>query len=194
MKKFNRILITAIIIQNIKKKIFISFLKVIQWKTTLKIPEEAKMASEARDLILKLCCGPEDRLGKNGADEIKRHSFFSSINFEGDIRKQPAPYIPQIRYPTDISNFDPIDPEKLHSSEINGDEMVNYDDEFGINGEKLENEKHPEHAFFEFTFRRFFEGGNGGLFPMSSLAQLNSDDSSTTESSNETDQASPVYV
>lgn len=153
------------------------------------------MAPEARDLILKLCCGPEERLGKNGADEIKRHPFFTSIDFEGDLRKQPAPYIPQVRYPTDISNFDPIDPDKLHpSSELNGEEMVNYDEKFGVNGENLENGKHLEHAFFEFTFRRFFESGNGGLFPMSSLACLNSDDSSTTESSNENGQASPVYV
>ena len=40
---------------------------------------------------MKLCSGPENRLGKNGAEEIKKHSFFNPINFQ-DLRKQRYVY------------------------------------------------------------------------------------------------------
>ncbi|XP_070589800.1 serine/threonine-protein kinase LATS1 isoform X2 [Erythrolamprus reginae] len=125
-------------------------MKVINWKTSLHIPLQAKLTPEASDLIIKLCRGPDDRLGKNGADEIKAHPFFKSIDFSSDLRQQPAFYIPKITHPTDTSNFDPIDPDKLWSEDKEG----NVNDT--LNG-WYKNGKHPEHAFYEFTFRRFFD-------------------------------------
>lgn len=79
------------------------------------------------------------------------------MDFSTDLRQQPAPYVPKITHSTDTSNFDPVDPEKLWSS----------DDNDGDNGDGNHNDdtlscwfrngKHPEHAFYEFTFRRFFD-------------------------------------
>uniref|UniRef100_A0A8C6L378 non-specific serine/threonine protein kinase n=1 Tax=Nothobranchius furzeri TaxID=105023 RepID=A0A8C6L378_NOTFU len=83
-------------------------------------PLETHRVSFASDLIVKLCRDPEDRLGKNGADEIKAHPFFKRIDFSSDLRQQVAPYVPTIAHSTDTSNFDPVDPEKLRSS--NGEE------------------------------------------------------------------------
>ncbi|XP_023223649.1 serine/threonine-protein kinase LATS1-like [Centruroides sculpturatus] len=131
-------------------------LKVINWETTLHIPKAANLSKEATDIILKLCCGPEKRLGKNGTEEIKSHPFFENVDFNGDLRKQPAPYKPIISSPTDTSNFDPIDPDKLRSSDYSDDEK---------NRNELNNTTHPEHAFFEFTFRRFFDDG-GQAYPV----------------------------
>lgn len=131
-------------------------LKVINWQTTLHIPKAASLSKEATDIILKLCCGPEERLGINGAEEIRAHPFFKTVNFDSDLRKQLAPYKPVISFPTDTSNFDPIDPDKLRSSD-SSDEDKN-DDDFG-------NTTHPDHAFFEFTFRRFFDDG-GQAYPV----------------------------
>ncbi|KAM4713741.1 serine/threonine-protein kinase LATS1 isoform 1-T2 [Anableps anableps] len=125
-------------------------LKVINWKSTLHIPPQCKLSPEASDLIVKLCRGPEDRLGKNGADEIKAHPFFKSVNFSSDLRQQAAPYIPTIGHPTDTSNFDPVEPDKLRKS----DDESNHNDT--LSG-WFRNGKHPEHAFYEFTFRRFFD-------------------------------------
>ncbi|CAJ0596514.1 unnamed protein product [Cylicocyclus nassatus] len=124
---------------------------VINWQTSLHIPPQAKLSPEASDLIVKLCRGPDDRLGKNGADEIKAHPFFKNIDFSIDLRQQqhPAPYIPKITHCTDTSNFDPVDPDKLWS-----DDDGNHNDT--LNG-WFKNGKHPEHAFYEFTFRRFFD-------------------------------------
>ncbi|XP_028647093.1 serine/threonine-protein kinase LATS1 isoform X1 [Erpetoichthys calabaricus] len=129
-------------------------LKVINWQTTLHIHPQAKLSPEASDLIIKLCRGPEDRLGKNGADEIKAHPFFKTIDFSVDLRQQhhPAPYIPKITHSTDTSNFDPVDPHKLWSSDDDAEENLNDT----LNG-WYKNGKHPEHAFYEFTFRRFFD-------------------------------------
>jgi len=124
--------------------------QVINWKSMLLIPPPAKLSAAASDLIGELCRSAEDRLGKNGADEIKAHAFFRSIDFSSDLRQQVAPYVPTIAHSTDTSNFDPVDPEKLRS----GDGESNLNDTlsgwFRIG-------KHPEHAFYEFTFRRFFD-------------------------------------
>ncbi|XP_068199228.1 serine/threonine-protein kinase LATS1 [Antennarius striatus] len=127
-------------------------LKVINWKSMLHIPPSAKLSPEASDLIVKLCRGPEDRLGKNGTDEIKAHPFFKTIDFSSDLRQQVAPYVPTIAHSTDTSNFDPVDPDKLWSSDSDGEDDLNDT----LNG-WFRNGKHPEHAFYEFTFRRFFD-------------------------------------
>ncbi|CAG5928387.1 unnamed protein product, partial [Menidia menidia] len=110
----------------------------------------AQLGAEASDLIVQLCRGPEDRLGRNGADEIKAHAFFQSTDFSSDLRQQAAPYVPTIAHSTDTSNFDPVDPDKLRSCEADG----NHNDTLTC---WFRNGKHPEHAFYEFTFRRFFD-------------------------------------
>lgn len=46
-------------------------LQIVNWKTHLKFPEEAKLSPEAKDLISKLLCNVSQRLGSKGADEIK---------------------------------------------------------------------------------------------------------------------------
>lgn len=43
----------------------------MNWRTYLKFPEEAKLSPEAKDLISKLLCNVDQRLGTKGADEIK---------------------------------------------------------------------------------------------------------------------------
>lgn len=121
----------------------------INWKDTLKLPHCSNISQAAADIIVQLLQGPETRLGINGASEVKQHPFFTDMNFEG-LRRQPAPLKPTIRYLTDTSNFDPVDPDKLRTNDSEGTKKLD---------SKLENGKHPEHAFFEFTFRRFFDDG-----------------------------------
>ncbi|XP_033191972.1 serine/threonine-protein kinase warts [Bombus vancouverensis nearcticus] len=144
--------------------------KVINWETTLHIPKQANLSAEGMDLILKLCVGADRRLGKN-ADEVKNHPFFASIDFEKGLRRQVAPHIPRIQYPTDTSNFDPVDPDKLRNSESSDS---NKSDELLDNGK-------PFHGFFEFTFRRFFDDGGGPAYP----SRISLDDN---------DNQGPVYV
>lgn len=45
--------------------------QIVNWKTHLKFPEEARLSREARDLIGKLLCSVNQRLGSTGASQIK---------------------------------------------------------------------------------------------------------------------------
>ncbi|ELW47576.1 Serine/threonine-protein kinase LATS2 [Tupaia chinensis] len=166
-------------------------LKVINWENTLHIPAQVKLSPEARDLITKLCCAAEHRLGKEGADDLKAHPFFSTIDFSSDIRKQPAPYVPTISHPMDTSNFDPVDEESPWNDASEGSAKA-WDT---LNSP---NNKHPEHAFYEFTFRRFFDD-NGYPFrcPKPSGAEASQSENSDLENSDLVDQTEgcqPVYV
>ncbi|RXG57309.1 Serine/threonine-protein kinase LATS1 [Armadillidium vulgare] len=125
--------------------------KVINWETTLRIPKQADLSAEAKDLILGLCTHPESRLGRNGAQEVRQHPYFGDLNFDAGLRKQTALYIPKIKHPTDTSNFDPIDPDRLRPSEGNESEA-----------DWINSSNQPVHGFFEFTFRRFFDSSPGG--------------------------------
>ncbi len=121
----------------------------IYWQNSLRIPKQAKLTSEAENLIVNLCVSPEQRLGKHGTDEIRKHPFFDGLNWADGLKSEPAPFIPKIRHATDTSNFDPV-PEK----------EANADNDDRNNEEKREIlEKGPQHAFYEFTFRRFFDEG-----------------------------------
>jgi hypothetical protein len=54
---------------------------------------------------------PDTRLGRNGCDEIKNHPFFD--NFDWDhVRKQKAPYVPNISSEISAENFDKFDEEE----------------------------------------------------------------------------------
>lgn len=108
------------------------------------IPPLPKLAPESTDLIRRLCSSADKRLGKN-ADEVKDHEFFKGVDF-ADMRKQKAPFIPKIEHPTDTSNFDPIDPDKLRASNDSNSDCI---------------EPHF-HGFLEFTFRRFFDDRSHG--------------------------------
>lgn len=120
----------------------------INWQSTLHIPDAANLSPESKDLILQLCSGQESRLGKD-AGEVKHHPFLDPIDFDKGLRRQVAPYIPRIEYDTDTSNFDPIDPDKLRNSASSDS---NKSDSEMDNGKTF-------HGFFEFTFRRFFDDG-----------------------------------
>ena len=51
--------------------------KIVNWHVCLKIPDEAKLTPEAADLIARLMCDVDNRLGSNGVAEIKVGSCHS---------------------------------------------------------------------------------------------------------------------
>ena len=60
--------------------------KIIHWRKTLIIPEDANLSPVAVDFLKRIVTDSETRLGRNGADEIKKHPFFAKIDW-ANIRK-----------------------------------------------------------------------------------------------------------
>ena len=59
----------------------------------------------------KLVCDAEDRLGRNGAIEIKEHPWFDGLDWDS-LNTQKAPYIPEVSSPTSAENFDKFKEEQ----------------------------------------------------------------------------------
>lgn len=119
-------------------------IKIVNWQEYLRVPMHTQMTPAARDLVLRFLSDPQERIGKNGADEIKKHPFFTSrIDWDVGIRNYVAPYKPKIMYEEDTSNFDPIPPSQLQKLYSKQQQMQTLPDD------------HPKHAFYEFTFIRF---------------------------------------
>ncbi|CAG8459449.1 14899_t:CDS:2 [Acaulospora colombiana] len=86
----------------------------------LRFPEE--VGNEARLLLTGLLTrDPNQRLGNNGAQEIKDHPFFASIDWKKLIQKKvQPPFKPSVKSAIDTSNFDPE-----FTSETPQDSLVN---------------------------------------------------------------------
>ena len=63
------------------------------------IPDEAKLSADAHDILKKLLCDAENRLGAGGVHEIKAHPFFKGLDWTAAFKKQlvvPLPYAKKI--------------------------------------------------------------------------------------------------
>lgn len=82
----------------------------IDWEQIIIGYEDDQMTPEASDLIKKLLqSNPQERLGYNGVEEIKNHSFFHGIDWNNLIKSKP-PIVPE-----------DIQQEKVQVNEINGE-------------------------------------------------------------------------
>ena len=120
--------------------------KVLNWKDFLNIPKKVKISEEAKDLIYKLINNSDDRLGKNGSEEIKRHPFFKGVNWN-NIRNSKAPFIPELKNEYDTKYFEkfevnePFYPPNKNKFKRKDAEYVGYD----FNKDNCENDLKTEY-------------------------------------------------
>lgn len=79
--------------------------KIVNWRSHLKFPDEVRLSAEAKDLISKLLCDVEHRLGTKGAHEIKAHSWFKSVTWE-KLYETEAAFKPEVTDELDTQNFE----------------------------------------------------------------------------------------
>lgn len=65
------------------------------------MPKEANLSRSAIDLLQRLVTDAEGRLGRNGAEEIKKHPWFAGFDWT-NVRRMRAPFQPNVT--SDISN------------------------------------------------------------------------------------------
>ncbi|KAJ1694029.1 hypothetical protein LUZ63_010727 [Rhynchospora breviuscula] len=82
--------------------------KIVNWRTHLKFPEEAKLSLEAKDLMSRFLCNVDQRIGTRGADEIKAHPWFRGIDWDR-LYEIKAAYVPQVNDDLDTQNFEKFD-------------------------------------------------------------------------------------
>ncbi|KAJ1416609.1 Protein kinase-like domain superfamily [Sesbania bispinosa] len=63
------------------------------------------LSPEAKDLISNLLCNVNQRLGSNGADEIKAHPFFEGVEWD-KLYQMEAAFIPEVNDELDTQNFE----------------------------------------------------------------------------------------
>ena len=120
--------------------------KVLNWKDYLIIPNKFKISDEAKDLIFKMINNSNDRLGKNGADEIKKHPFFKDVDWD-NIRNTKAPFIPELKNEYDTKYFEKFDevepfyPKNKNKFKRRDVEYVGYD----FNKDNFENDLKTEY-------------------------------------------------
>nr|CAD7255964.1 unnamed protein product [Timema shepardi] len=91
--------------------------KIMNHKNCFDFPSDPgyEVSPEAKDLMRRLICSSEFRLGQQGIDDFKNHAWFSGLDWT-TIRDSTAPYKPEVSSPTDTSNFD-VDDTDIRTSD-----------------------------------------------------------------------------
>lgn len=112
------------------------------------------LSGRCRDLITRLLAKKDNRLGKNGVEEIKAHPFFEGIDWN-NIRKETPPFLPIIETPDDTSNFR-FDDDLDGSDETPQDKQSTVVD---YRGGQLRRFEGYNLAFIGYTFQTFVDFG-----------------------------------
>ncbi|KAF9331968.1 Serine/threonine-protein kinase [Podila minutissima] len=120
-----------------------TYRKIMNWRDQLYFPEDVHLTPDAEDLIRRLICSPEMRLGRHSVHEIMSHPFFHGVDW-ANIRRMESPFVPVLTSITDTSYFPTEDLEKVpdHPEQH---EYIPPDD----------NSKQKDLAFVGYTFKRF---------------------------------------
>jgi len=84
--------------------------KIMDHKNHLVFPIECEVSKSAKSLIMAFLTDRSQRLGRNGTQDIKQHSYFKEDSWSwSNIRQTVAPVIPDLISEEDTSNFEDMD-------------------------------------------------------------------------------------
>ncbi|KAJ9183615.1 hypothetical protein P3X46_007440 [Hevea brasiliensis] len=86
--------------------------KIVHWRNHLRFSEDTRLSPEAKDLICRLLCDVDHRLGTGGAHQIKAHPWFKDIVWD-KLYEMEAAFKPEVNGELDTQNFmkfDELDP------------------------------------------------------------------------------------
>ncbi|KAJ0964452.1 hypothetical protein J5N97_025590 [Dioscorea zingiberensis] len=83
--------------------------KIVHWRKHLMFPEEIQLTPEAKDLICRLLCDADHRLGSH---QIKAHPWFKDIVWD-KIYEMEAAFKPEVNDELDTQNFPKFVEEEL---------------------------------------------------------------------------------
>ncbi|CAA6666183.1 unnamed protein product [Spirodela intermedia] len=78
--------------------------KIVHWRNHLKFPEDCGLSREAKDLICRLLCDVDHRLGARGANQIKAHPWFKDVIWD-KLYEMEAAFRPEVNGELDTQNF-----------------------------------------------------------------------------------------
>ncbi|RUS78321.1 hypothetical protein EGW08_013925, partial [Elysia chlorotica] len=87
--------------------------KIMDHKRSLNFPSDVEMSEKAKNLICAFLTDRMERLGRNGIEEIKQHTFFKNDTWTWEnIRQTVPPVVPELSSDVDTSNFDEIEKDE----------------------------------------------------------------------------------
>ena len=120
-----------------------TYKRILNWEDYFEIPSDCNISPQAIDLICKLMNNRNERLGINGASEIKAHPFFFGINWR-NIKNMKPPFIPEIDDSKDTKYFDNYEEEEpWWVPENDLDHKINF-----------KNENYDDFLFYDFTLQK----------------------------------------
>ena len=98
--------------------------QIINFRKTLKFPDDANLSPAATDLLKGLICEVNQRLT---FAQIKAHRFFQGVDW-GAIRNSRAPLVPELKDEVDTSHFDEFEEEEeqMESDEDENDDFLGF--------------------------------------------------------------------
>ncbi|KAF7992936.1 hypothetical protein HCN44_005717 [Aphidius gifuensis] len=89
-----------------------TYSKIMDHRNSLEFPTEFDISELAKNLISAFLIDRNNRLGRNGIDEIKLHPFFNNDQWTFDnLRECVPPVVPELSGDDDTSNFDEVEKE-----------------------------------------------------------------------------------
>lgn len=108
--------------------------KILDFKKYLEFPSQPESTKQVQDIIRKLICDSEERLGNRelpipskdhrslvramvqdgDASDIKAHAWFKNFDWKG-IQQAIPPFVPELNNKLDTNYFEEIDPKQIES-------------------------------------------------------------------------------